>query len=441
MEVYHPAHMERFAWQLEWWFGASGTWLALLVGLVLVGGGGCASYQGKTVQTARGQLYAASDPRFINQLGPLLGTTTVAGNGAQELINGDQFFPAMLGAIQDARESITLETYLFWGGQIGGEFSRTLADRAREGVQVRVLLDWIGSRRVDRGDVALMRAAGAEVRFFNPLSVGNPGRLNHRTHRKLLVVDGRTGFIGGAGFADFWLGDAQTDRHWRDAYYRVEGPVVGQMQSAFMENWHKVTGEIEVGDAFFPELSPVGTAPAHVFSNTVGAGTDRVRLMYLLAIDAARRSIRISMAYFIPCTRTQQALIAARGRGVDVQIIVPNDHIDSKIVRPSSRRSYGPLLRAGVRIFEYEPAMYHTKAIVIDETWVSVGSANFDNRSFRYSDEANLNILSSEFARAQLEVFDADRARAHEVTYETWKRRSVAQRFFEILSLPIVPLI
>jgi cardiolipin synthase A/B len=433
--------MEQCGQQQDRRTGFVRPWLVLLLVPVLVAGGGCASYQGKSIQLARGQPYAASDPRFIERLGPILGTTTVAGNHANELINGDRFFPAMLEAIRGAQSSVTLESYIFWSGQIGSEFSQALADRAAEGIQVRVMLDWIGSRRIARNDVALMRNAGADIRFFNPLSLINPSRVNHRTHRKILVVDGRTGFIGGAGFADFWMGNAHSSQHWRDAFYKVEGPVVAQLQSAFMENWYKVTGEMEVGSAFFPELVPMGADAAHLFSNSVGAGTDRVRLSYALAIDAARSSIRISMAYFIPCARTRNALVAAAHRGVDVQIIVPNTHIDSKIVRPSARRSYGPLLRAGVRIFEYEPAMYHTKAIVIDEALVSVGSANFDNRTFRFNDEANLNILSLEFARAQIEAFYEDRAHACEVTYEAWKRRSWAQRFFELLSLPIVPLI
>lgn len=404
-------------------------------------GTGCASYKGVTVQGVRDQPYAASDPRFIERIAPLLGTTTLPGNHASEFINGDQFFPAMLEAIHNARESVTLEIYIYWGGDIGRQFSNALADRAREGVQVRMLLDWIGSRWVDRQDVERLRENGVEIEFFNPVSFVNPGRLNHRTHRKLLVVDGRVGFIGGAGFADFWTGDAHTPMHWRDAFYRIEGPVVAQMQAVFLENWHKVTGQIEAGDAFFPQLEPVGSDPAHVFSNTVGAGTDRVRLTYLLAFSAARKNIRISMAYFIPCKRTSQALIAAQNRGVDVQIIVPNHRIDSKIVRPSSRRAYGPLLRAGIRIFEYQPAMFHTKAIVIDEAWVSVGSANFDNRTFRYSDEANINILSPTFARAQVEAFEADLTQAREITYEAWKQRSLTKRFFEIISIPIVPLI
>jgi cardiolipin synthase A/B len=416
-------------------------WLIMVPILMLVAGSGCASYHGQTVKNTRDQPYAASDPRFIHRMGHLLGTSTLDGNQAEEFINGDFFFPAMLEAIHDAQHSVTLETYMFWGGQVGDQFSEALADRAREGVKVRVLLDWIGARRADPADVALMRSAGVDVRFYSPPSLLNPLRLNHRTHRKLLVVDGRIGFIGGAGFADFWTGNARSHREWRDAFFRVHGPVVAQMQSIFLENWHKVTGQIEAGDAFFPELVVDEGVLAHVFSSTVGAGTDRVRLNYLLAFGAARRSIYISMAYFIPCDRTQQALIAARNRGVDVQIIVPNHLIDSKIVRPSSRRNYGPLLRAGVRIFEYEPSMFHTKGIIIDEALVSVGSANFDNRTFRFSDEANLNILSPEFARRQIKIFAEDRGRAHEVTYEAWRRRSVTKRLFEILSLPLVPLI
>jgi cardiolipin synthase A/B len=421
------------------WLGHLGVLLAGV--LVLAGVAGCSTYRGQAPQAALGQVYAASDPRFMERMGTLLGTTTVQGNRASELINGDRFFPAMIEAIQEARHSVTIEVYIFWDGHTGRLFSEALAERARNGVQVRVLLDWIGSRRVSSRAVRRMREAGADVRFYNRFSILNPGRVNHRDHRKLLVVDGRIGFIGGAGVADFWLGDAQTEKHWRDAFFRIEGPVVAQMQSVFMEHWLKVTGYTEAGDAFFPELVAVGEDAAHVFSQSVGTGSDRVRLAYLLAIDAARKNVRISMAYFIPCRQTREAMIRARRRGVEIEIIVPNDRIDSKLVRPASRRLYGSLLEAGVRIYEYEPSMFHTKAVIVDDAWVSVGSANFDPRTFRYNDEANLNILSAGFARAQIEAFEFDKSQAREVLWEEWKRRSIFRRGMEQLTRPLVPLL
>jgi cardiolipin synthase len=256
----------------------------------------------------------------------------------------------------------------------------------------------------------------------------------------MLVIDGRFGFIGGAGIADIWLGNAQTEKQWRDSFFRVEGPVVAQMQSVFMENWSKLTGAIEGGDGFFPELSPVGVDPAHVFSNTAGAGTDRVRLFYLLAFASARENIRIAMAYFIPCKATKQALIDARARGVEVEIIAPNSRNNNQAARHMSRRHYGDLLKAGVRIFEFQPSMFHVKCLIVDDALVSVGSANMDERTFRHNDEANLNILSPTFAASQVRVFESDKQCAHEITYSTWKKRSPFSRVAEWFVSPCEPL-
>jgi cardiolipin synthase len=408
---------------------------------LLLGTAGCSTYyQGKPARGVVDQPYAASDPRFLQRVGQLLDTTTVGGNRVREYINGDAFFPIMLEAIRSAQHSITLATYIYWRGEAGRQFSEALCERARAGVRIRVSLDWIGSRCLDRSELAELRATGAEVRFYNSFSLLHPLRVNHRDHRKILVVDGRLGFIGGAGIGDVWLGNAHTAKHWRDGFYRVEGPVVAQLQSVFVENWTKITGEVESGDRFFPELTAAGTDPAHVFSNTAGAGTDRVRLFYLLAFASARENIRIAMAYFIPCKAIRQALIDAARRGVEVEIIVPNSRNNNQAARHMSRRHYGDLLKAGVRIFEYQPSMYHVKCLIVDDALVSVGSANMDERTFRHNDEANLNILSPNFAASQIRVFEADKQRAHEITRADWKKRSPLSRLAECLLIPCEPL-
>jgi len=412
----------------------------LMLLVALLGTAGCGTYHGQSVRTALNQPYAASDPRFLHRAGQLLGTTTVPGNEVRAYINGYAFFPSMLEAIRSAERSITLTSYIYWRGEAGRQFSEALIERARAGVEVRVSLDWVGSRCVDRKELALLREAGAQVKFYNAFSLFHPLRVNHRDHRKLLVVDGRLGFIGGAGIADIWLGNAHTAKNWRDSFFRVEGPVVAQMQSVFMENWSKLTGAIESGDDFFPELTPVGVDPAHVFSNTAGAGTDRIRLFYLLAFASAQENIRIAMAYFIPCQATKQALIDARARGVEVEIIVPNFRNNNQAARHMSRRHYGALLEAGVRIFEFQPSMFHVKCLIVDDALVSVGSANMDERTFRHNDEANLNILSPTFAASQVRVFESDKQCAHEITYSTWKKRSPFSRVAEWFVAPCEPL-
>jgi cardiolipin synthase len=374
-------------------------------------------------------------------MGHLLGAPVTPGNRVDALVNGDQFFPAMLAAIRNARQSITLETYIYRSGEMGQRFADALAERAQAGVEVCVLIDWIGSRGVDRRDLGQMRQAGATVKIFNRLACCNPGRANHRDHRKLLIVDGQVGFIGGAGVADFWRGNAESPEHWRDAFFRVEGPVVAQMQAVFLENWRKVTGEVRVGEAFFPPLEPRGDALAQAFQDAAGDGGDHMQMMYLLAFRAARQSIRLAMAYFVPSDLETAALVAACRRGVQVEIVLPGPRMQSRQVRPASRARWGALLQAGARIYEYQPTMYHAKTLIVDDVWGSVGSANLDPRTFRYNDEANLNVWSAAFAAEQVRVFEADKARCREITYAEWKRRSVWRRSQEYLVTPMVPLL
>jgi cardiolipin synthase A/B len=388
----------------------------------------------KKIQQRIERLYSLEDPRFMHELGVLLGPPFLAGNRHQVLLNGDQIFAPMLAAIRSAQKSITFETYIYWSGDIGREFADALAERARHGVKVHVLLDWVGSAKVDEAFVDELTAAGVQIRKFHPPHWSHLGRLNNRTHRKLLVVDGRTGFTGGVGIAPQWTGNAQDPDHWRDTHFKVDGPVVAQMQAVFLDNWIKVTGDVPHGPDYFPELAPAGKAFAQVFSSSPSGGSEGMQLMYLLAITAASRSIDLSAAYFVPDELSARALVDAMARGVKLRIVVPGEHIDSETVRSASRATWGPLLAAGAVIAEYRHTMYHCKVMIVDDLLVSVGSTNFDNRSFRLNDEATLNIMDAGFAKQQRTVFEADLALSRPVSMAEWQNRPLGEKMREWFS-------
>jgi cardiolipin synthase len=377
----------------------------------------------KQIETQLTRQYDTNDPQFRRSLGVLLGPPLVEGNKVEVLLNGDQIFPAMLKAIREAQHTITFETYIYWSGSIGREFTEALAERARAGVKVHVLLDWIGSMKISNAEMEQMRSAGVELHRYHKPVWWKLARLNNRTHRKLLVVDGRIGFTGGVGIADKWRGHGQDEDHWRDTHFRVEGPVVGQMQAVFNDNWTKATGTVLDGDAYFPALKHEGESAAQMFSSSITGGSESMHLMYLMAITAARHTIHLSNAYFVPDDLAVRALVAAAKRGVDVRIITPGKIIDSDVVRAASRERWGELLAAGVRIAEYQPTMYHVKALVVDSLLVSVGSTNFDSRSFSLNDEANLNVLDPVFAKQQEAVFEDDWRRAKPVSLQQWENR------------------
>ncbi len=315
----------------------------------------------------------------------------------------------MLDAIHSAKKTITLETYIYWSGNIGAQFTSALVERAQHGVHVHVMIDSYGSAKIDRAYVTELKAAGAEVYQYHPFhfyNIASFRQIDHRTHRKILVVDGTIGFIGGVGIADEWTGNAADPQHWRDNHYRVRGPVVANLQAAFMENWIQTTGEVLDGDAYFPPLHDVGNQTAQVFKSSFQSGSDSMQLLFLLSIAAARKSVQMESAYFVPDKLTCQYLIAAARRGVKVEIIVPGRHIDQQIVRVASRARWGGLLNAGIKIYEYQGTMFHCKQMIVDNTWVSIGSANLDNRSFRLNDEANLNVIDGDFARAAANFFN-----------------------------------
>lgn len=369
------------------------------------------------------RLFSVADEQFERTMASVLTAALVPGNRVTDLLNGDEIFARMLGAIGEARQSITLETYIYFSGEAGSTFSDALRERAEHGVRVLVLLDWFGGDLED-ALLAKMRDSGVQIHRYNAPRWYSLGHVNNRTHRKLMVVDGKTGFIGGVGLADKWRGHAQDPAHWRDTHFEVVGPVVGQMQSAFADNWLQASGQVLLDSAFFPPLQEAGSLKAQIFTTAPAGGSKNMQLLYLLSITAAARSIDLSAAYFIPDEVARQSLVAAAQRGVRVRIIVPGPHMDKALVRHASRAEWGALLEAGVEIYEYQPTMFHCKAIVVDGLWTSVGSTNFDARSFSVNDEANMNVYDAGFAQRQGEVFEQDLTRSTPVTLKDWHSRS-----------------
>ena len=381
--------------------------------------------------------YNVADPQFRRELGVLLGPGILPGNRITDLQNGHEIFPEMLAAVAAAQKTITFETYIYWSGDIGKKMADALSERARAGVRVNVMIDWAGSIKMEDTLLEAMEGAGVVVHRYRPLHWYNLGRLNNRTHRKLLVIDGRIGYTGGVGIADQWEGQAQDPEHWRDMHFRIEGPVVAQIQAAFNDNWIKTTGEVLNGADYFPPLQKVGTSDAHLFISSPAGGRESMHLMYLMSIAAAEHSIDLEASYFVPDELITKALLAARDRGVRVRIVIPGEHIDSETVRIASKREWGPLLLGDVEIYEYTPTMLHNKLLIVDGEMVSVGSTNFDIRSFRLNDEASLNVYDKDFAARMTAIFEQDLKPTKRYTYQMWKDRPLKVKFAEVVLLPI----
>jgi cardiolipin synthase len=375
--------------------------------------------------------YAVADAQFLRAMGVLLGPPIVGGNRVETLLNGDRIFPSMLQAIRSARKTITFETYIYWSGEVGKAFAQALSERARAGVRVHVILDWIGSQKMDEKALDAMREAGVEIEKYHQPKWYTIDRMNNRTHRKLLVVDGQIGFTGGVGIADKWSGNAQDADHWRDTHFRIEGPAVAQMQAAFMDNWTKVTGRVLHTTDYFPAVESAGRQQAQVFQSSVEGGAESMHLMYLLSVAAATKSIDLSMAYFAPDDVALRTLVGAIGRGVKVRIILPGPITDALLVQQASRSKWGELLKRGAEIWQYQPTMYHCKVLVVDGVWTSVGSTNFDNRSFRLNDEANLNVYDRDLAAQQAAIFEEDLKKSRRVTFEEWEARPWTEKVWE----------
>ena len=366
---------------------------------------------------------------FLRAAEALTGAPVSHGNDAKLLINGDEIFPAYLGAIRDAEETVNLTTYAYWRGDIATEVADALCEKAGAGVECNVILDAVGAAQMDRKLVHKMRDSGVSVCFFRPPKPYAVRRLQYRNHRKLLIVDGTTGFTGGVGIAEEWTGNAQDPDHWRDTHVRVTGPVVRGLQGAFAENWLECTGDVLAGDRYLPYIEAIEDGgPMQVMRSSATVGDSNSEALIYLAIAAAKRSIELTSAYFVPRPAFTEALVEAAERGVHMRIIVPGSHIDKQFVRTAGRVAYDQLIDAGIEIHEYCPTMLHAKTLTVDESWSSVGSVNFDNRSFQLHDEATLCVQSERFAGQLHEVFESDLEASERIEPDEWRKRSMAQR-------------
>ncbi len=369
---------------------------------------------------------------FTRAAEALTGAPITTGNHAELLINGDRIFPAFLETVRSAERTLNVQTYVYWRGEIADDVAGAIAEKAGQGVRCKVILDALGAAQMDRRRIAEMRDAGAEVLLFRPPKPYAIKRIANRTHRRALIADGRVGMTGGVGIAAEWMGDAEDSEHWRDTHVRVRGPVVRGLQGAFAENWLEGTGEVLAGEDYLPDLEPVdGGGRMQLIRSSAKVGDTNAEALYYLAIASAQRSIELTAAYFVPRPAFTQALCDAAERGVDVRVLVPGPHIDKGFVRVGGRASYQRLLDAGVRLFEYQPTMLHAKTLAVDGTWSSVGTVNFDNRSFQLHDEVTLGVWDEDFAGQLHEAFERDLERAEEIERERWRRRAASQRLSE----------
>jgi cardiolipin synthase len=400
---------------------------ALLLALCVLSG--CSAFSGKRTVYQYDPAYGVDSPEFRRSL-DALGSGVVPNNEATVLQNGVQIFPSMLEAIKNARQSVNMEMYIFRRGDLGSQFAQALAERARAGVEVRLLIDGFGS---DIGALeSMMGAAGVNVRVYRPLRIYSIYRMGNRTHRRILTVDGHIAFCGGVALDDRWKGDARNPREWRDTVVRVDGPVVEQLQRIFMEDWVLTTGEVLNGDRQFPPIPPAGSTLAQAIAASRTDQSSMAKLLVYMAIQAARQRIWIENAYFVPDRQIREGLIRAVDRGVDVKVIVPGEHIDIAAIRMASRFHYGELLDGGVEIYEYLPTMMHNKVMVVDGIWSTIGSINLDNRSMRKNAEANVAIYDRGFARVMEEMIENDLLSTERFTKERWKKRGLPTRFSEL---------
>ena len=377
----------------------------------------------------RGEELDVGSPGFLHAAEALTSAPISVGDDVELLINGDEIFPAFLETIEGAQRTLNLLTYVYWRGDITREIAAAVCRKAREGIEVNVLLDAVGSLKMERALLTQMSDAGVCVRRFRPPKPYALRRVNNRTHRKLLIADGRVGLIGGTGIAEEWTGNAQDPEHWRDTHVRVRGPVVRGLQGAFAENWLEATGDVLVGEGYLPDLAPPdGGGPMQVVRSAAGVGDTNVEALYFLAIACARRTLDLTAAYFVPRPAFIDALVDAAKRGVEVRILVPGTHMDKGFVRTAGRATYDELLAGGVRIWEYGPTMLHAKTLTVDGAWASVGSVNFDNRSFQLHDEATLCVQSERFAGLLTEQFERDLAVSEPFELGRWRDRPLHQR-------------
>lgn len=381
------------------------------------------------------RLHVSGEPGIDDMVLSLAGAThgdLVEGNRVKLMQNGDGFFPELMATIGEAKQSIHFEAFLCKRGKLLDDICSLLTRKAAEGIEVRLLIDGSGEKKIGKENVKKLEAAGARVVRFNPIRLSNLGRLNNRDHRKIVIVDGRVAFVGGHCLADRWLGDAEDKEHVRDISIRVEGPVVLRIQSAFSENWVEETGDVPAGQKYFPDTKPVGETRAHLAYTTPSNSSSAVAILHFLAIRAATKSITIQNPYFLPDPEAMEALGEAVKRGVKIRVMLPAaEASDSPMVQHASHHHFGTLLKAGVLIFEYYKTLLHQKVITVDGAWSAIGSTNFDDRSFKINDEISVGLYDKDIARELEEIFERDLKHATEVKLEEWKKRPIRHKLLD----------
>ncbi len=371
--------------------------------------------------------YTVAEPQFIIESGVFSGRGWIHGNQIEILSKGEEIFGSMHMDIASAEKSITKETYNFWGEDVAGPMARALAEASEKGVNVHFMMDYVGSVEASTEYFEALEAAGVQYQRWRKPAWYQLARLNHRTHRKLLIVDGQTAYTGGANTADDWLPDVE-DGGYKDYHFRITGPVVNDIQGAFSDNWVASQGELLVGELYYREPEQTGELKMQVSSGNPREGQMKVRKMLLHAIASAGESIRIGSAYFYPDEMFMESLIDAANRGIQIQILTPGEKIDQNYLRIASRNRWGSLLRAGIEIYEYQPSMYHAKKMIVDDHFVSIGSTNFDNRSFRLNDETNVNVLNPDFGAQMTAYYLEDLENSTRITLEDWENRPFTHR-------------
>ena len=402
--------------------------------MTLVLAAGCAHVNQDLVRLPAVEL---GEPAFQPTLQAYGGAPILPGNDVKVLLNGDQIFPAIVEAIRGARTSVTYAQYYVDEGPVGEDVVNAMADRCRAGVPVHVLLDGVGALSMPGQYRETLNEAGCQVKTFRAVRPWALRRANSRNHRRILVVDGRVGFTGGSGLSRKWMGDGRTADHWRDTDVRIAGPAVEWMQAAFVENWIEAAGEALGGDAYFPRAQPSqGPVAVQVVKSSPEGGSYAIYNTLLIALNSARESVRITNPYFLLDDAMTKAVLERVRRGVTVEVLVPGT-IDHAFVRQASRATWGDLLKAGVKIYEYQPALLHAKTMVIDGRWATVGSTNLDPRSFSLSQEMNVVVYDRGVARQLDEIFKADVAHAKPIDYATWRDRGIRARLFELVVFPV----
>lgn len=372
---------------------------------------------------------APDSPEFVHLLEWLCPARLLSGNRVDVLKDGDAFYPAMLEALRAAQRTINIEAYVFKPGAVLNRFLDVLVERARAHVEVTLVLDAVGAFRLDRDDERRLRDAGCRLQFYDNPTWSLADRMNNRTHREIIVIDGRVGFLGGPGIADYWMLPDGEDPAWRDTSLRIEGPAVAALQGVFAENWLECSGEILSGEKNFPLMRPdCGDTRMMVVKSSPSDRVTTARMLFHIFIACARTRLYACTPYFVPDRTMLQALEDSAQRGVDVRLLAPGKHADQEILRINSRRWFGELLEAGVRIFEYEPAMIHQKLLLVDNAWAVMGTTNLDNRSFELNDEINVAIANGDVVRQLEGVFASDLNRSRELTYEEWAKRPVIEK-------------